>query len=155
MSNKDKPYLRVVRDTDRLTGKQEAFAQQVAKGSVLSDAYREAYNAENMKDKTIWEEACKLAQHPKVSARIKSIQADMETDRRMIALRREEYVLRRLQEEAEGADTSSSKIRALELLGKTTGLFADKTIIENGDNDKTAEQLEDEIAERLAALISD
>ena len=41
-----------------------------------------------MKDKTIWEEACKLAQHPKVSARIKSIQADMETDRRMIALRR-------------------------------------------------------------------
>ena len=47
-----------------------------------------------MKDKTIWEEACKLAQHPKVSARIKSIQADMETDRRMIALRREEYVLR-------------------------------------------------------------
>jgi len=73
----------------------------------------------------------------------------------MIALRREEYVLRRLQEEAEGADTSSSKIRALELLGKTTGLFADKTIIENSDNDKTAEQLEDEIAERLASLISD
>ena len=61
MSKKDKPYLRVVRDTDRLTGKQEAFAQQVAKGSVLSDAYREAYDAENMKDKTIWEEACKLA----------------------------------------------------------------------------------------------
>ena len=79
----------------------------------------------------------------------------METDRRMIALRREEYVLRRLQEEAEGADTSSSKIRALELLGKTTGLFADKTIIENSDSDKTAEQLEDEIAEKLAALISD
>ena len=155
MSKKDKPYLRVVRDTDRLTGKQEAFAQQVAKGSVLSDAYREAYNAENMKDKTIWEEACKLAQHPKVSARIKAIQSDMETDRRMLRLRREEYVLRRLQEEAEGADTSSSKIRALELLGKTTGLFADKTIIENSDNDKTAEQLEDEIAERLASLISD
>ena len=150
--DKGKPYLKVVRDTDRLTGKQEAFAQQVAKGSVLSDAYREAYDAENMKDKTIWEEACKLAQHPKVSQRIKTIQADIEADYRTRALRREEYVLKKLQDEAEHAETDGSRVRALELLGKTVGLFTDKVEIEQ-DTDKTAAELEADLERRLAALL--
>ena len=58
MTQKDKgkgrPYLKVVRDADRLTAKQEAFAQKVAAGAVLSDAYRECYAADNMADKTVW-----------------------------------------------------------------------------------------------------
>ena len=102
-----------------LTGKQEAFAKLVAGGAVLSDAYRECYAADSMKDSTVWSEACRLAQNPKVSARIKDIQADMEADRRTIERRREEWVLKRLSEEADQADNASSRIRALELEGKT------------------------------------
>ena len=45
---KGKPYLKVVRDTDRLTAKQEAFAQRVAAGAVLSDAYRACSAADSM-----------------------------------------------------------------------------------------------------------
>ena len=48
---KGKPYLSVVRDTDRLTAKQEAFAQQVAGGAILSDAYRECYAAQDGLDR--------------------------------------------------------------------------------------------------------
>ena len=125
MTNQDKPkHLTLV--TDSLTGKQESFAQKVAAGAVLSDAYREAYSAENMKDSTVWSEACKLAQHPKVSARVKAIQADIEADHRTRAARREEYVLKRLQEEAEGAETDGARVRALELLGKSVSLFTDR-----------------------------
>ena len=149
---KGKPYLKVVRDTDRLTAKQESFAQKVAAGSILSDAYRESYAAENMADKTVWSEACRLAQNHKVTARIKAIQDENEQSRRVIALRREEYVLKRLQEEAEQAETDGSRVRALELLGKTVGLFTDKVEIEQ-DTDKTAAELEADLERRLSALL--
>ena len=94
-------HLRVVGREDRLTAKQEAFAKQVAGGAVLSDAYRDCYSADGMRDSTIWSEACKLAQNPKVTARVKALQAEMEADRRTIARRREEFVLKRLAEEAD------------------------------------------------------
>jgi phage terminase small subunit len=151
-TNKGKPYLKVVRDTDRLTAKQESFAQKVAAGSILSDAYRESYSAENMADKTVWSEACRLAQNHKVATRIKAIQADIEADHRTRAARREEYVLKKLQDEAEHAETDGSRVRALELLGKTVGLFTDKVEIEQ-DTDKSAAELEQELERRLAGLL--
>ena len=67
MTDKDKgkgrPYLKVVR-ADRLTAKQEAFAQKVAAGAVLSDAYRDCYSAENMANKTVRAEALQACQQP-------------------------------------------------------------------------------------------
>ena len=158
MTQKDKgkgrPYLKVVRDADRLTAKQEAFAQRVAAGAVLSDAYRECYAADNMTDKAVWVEACRLASNPKVTLRVKAIQAEIEADHRTRKARREEYVLKRLQEEAEGAETDGARVRTLELLGKTVGLFTDKVEIEQ-DGDKTAAELEADLEKRLAALLGD
>ena len=43
-----------------LTSKQEKFAQEVASGKTQADAYREAYDAQNMKDATIWKRASEL-----------------------------------------------------------------------------------------------
>lgn len=57
-----------------LTSKQEKFAQAVASGMTQADAYRHAYNAENMADSTIWSRASELAADGKVSGRIKSLQ---------------------------------------------------------------------------------
>lgn len=154
MSDTKKPsHLRLVgANPERLTGKQEAFAQAVAKGAVLSDAYREAYDAERMKDKTIWEEACKLAQNPKVSARVKTLQAEMEEDRRTIERRREEFVLKQLQQEALQADTDGARVRALELLGKTVGLFSDRVEIEQA-GERSAAEIEAELQARLSRLL--
>ena len=151
MANKP-THLKIVAKEQPLTGKQEAFAKLVANGSMLSDAYRECYSADTMKDSTIWSEACRLAQNPKVSARIKDIQADMEADRRTIERRREEWVLKRLQEEADQADNASSRIRALELVGKTVGMFTDR--IEQADTaERPASEIEKELTARLGRLI--
>tara|TARA_Y100000385_G_scaffold241997_1_gene258751 strand:+ start:1828 stop:2289 length:462 start_codon:yes stop_codon:yes gene_type:complete len=145
-------YLKVVGKEQPLTGKQEAFAKLVAGGAVLSDAYRECYSADTMKDSTVWSEACRLAQNPKVSARIKDIQADMEADRRTIERRREEWVLKRLSEEADQADNASSRIRALELVGKTVGMFTDR--IEQAEtSERSASEIEKELKARLDRLI--
>ena len=145
-------HLKIVAKEQPLTGKQEAFAKLVASGSMLSDAYRECYSADNMKSSTLWSEACRLAQNPKVSTRIKDIQADMEADRRTIERRREEWVLKRLQEEADGADNASSRIRALELVGKTVGMFTDR--IEQAEtSERSASEIEKELKARLDRLI--
>ena len=145
-------YLKVVGKEQPLTGKQEAFAKLVASGSMLSDAYRECYSADNMKSSTLWSEACRLAQNPKVSARIKDIQADMEQSHRTRLLRREEWVLKSLQEEAVSADNASSRIRALELVGKTVGMFTDR--IEQAEtSERSASEIEKELTARLDRLI--
>ena len=145
-------HLRVVGKEERpLTGKQEAFAKLVAGGAVLSDAYRECYSADSMKDSTVWSEACRLAQNPKVSARIRSIQADNEQSQRMRLLRREEWVLKSLQEEAVSADNASSRIRALELVGKTIGMFTDR--VEQTDTaERSASDIERELRAKLERL---
>ena len=145
-------HLRVVGKEDRLTAKQEAFAKQVAKGAVLSDAYRECYSAEGMRDSTIWSEACKLAQNPKVSTRVKAIQAEMEEDRRTIARRREEFVLKRLAEEAEQAETDGARVRALELLGKTVSMFTDR-IEQTDTTERSASDIEADLRRRLDRLL--
>jgi len=146
-------HLRLVgADKDKLTAKQEGFAQKVSRGAVLSDAYRECYSADTMKDSTVWTEACKLAQHPKVSKRIKELQEEIEQDRRTIERRREEWVLKRLQEEADQADNASSRIRALELVGKTIGMFTDR--IEQADEtQRTASEIEKELEAKLSRLL--
>ena len=56
-----------------LTAKQEAFCQAVAAGMTQSDAYRAAYDAENMGANPIAVEACRLADDPKVALRLREI----------------------------------------------------------------------------------
>ena len=59
-TGKGKGHLRVVGKEDRLTEKQEAFCQLVAKGKMLAEAYREAGYMPNGSDKTRWEAASRL-----------------------------------------------------------------------------------------------
>ena len=57
-----------------LTAKQEAFAQGIAKGLGQADAYRAAYDADQMKDNTIYRKAGELMNHGLITARIAELQ---------------------------------------------------------------------------------
>ena len=52
-----------------LTAKQEKFVRNLIQGMSQREAYKKSYNAENMTDKTIDEEACRLFNDSKISAR--------------------------------------------------------------------------------------
>ena len=56
-----------------LTPKQEKFIQAIVAGKTQREAYKEAYNATNMKDKTIDENACRLMNNGKVKARYEEL----------------------------------------------------------------------------------
>lgn len=61
----------------KLTAKQEAFAQAIADGLGQADAYRFAYDAENMKDESVYPQASKLMKNPKVATRIGELKAQV------------------------------------------------------------------------------
>lgn len=62
----------------KLTAKQEAFCQAIADGLGQADAYRSAYDAEGMKDISIYPLASKLMKNDKVAARIAELKAQVQ-----------------------------------------------------------------------------
>lgn len=58
-----------------LTPQQEVFAQEVAKGKSLSEAYRTAYKASKMKPETVNDTASKLMANPAITQRVRQLQA--------------------------------------------------------------------------------
>ena len=60
-----------------LTPKQEAFVLEIVKGSSQSDAYRVAFNTNNMKANSIHVNASKLMANTKVALRIKELMAPL------------------------------------------------------------------------------
>ena len=61
----------------KLTAKQEAFAQAIADGLGQADAYRMAYDAESMKDSTIYSKASVLMSDGKIAARVAELKAQV------------------------------------------------------------------------------
>ena len=60
-----------------LTVKQEIFVQRLLEGNTQAEAYRFAYNCENMKDKTIIEKASKLIAQDNVRARYEELKNEL------------------------------------------------------------------------------
>jgi phage terminase small subunit len=59
-----------------LTPKQERFAQKYVELGNASEAYRQAYDAENMSSEAVKVEACRLLQNPNVSLTVLELQEE-------------------------------------------------------------------------------
>jgi len=143
-----------VKDIHGLTPKQEVFVQELLKGSSASDSYRSAYNAKGMKASAIHCEASKLKSSPKVSQRYKTLLKRKEEYALNSSLSLRQLVLENLRKEALNMDNNeSARIRAWELLGKTSdvGLFIER--IETITKDRTPEEVMGEIEEKLEKVL--
>ena len=134
----------------RLTAKQESFARWVASGTcTLSDAYRSAYDAEGMANKTIWQAASRLMGNCKVAARVAELSKAQEAEYLHDGASLRAFVVNGLQIEATQASSPGARVRALELIGKLTEVqaFADVSI------DRTPKRTEAEIEADIADLL--
>lgn len=146
-----------------LTPKREKFAQAVASGMTKADAYRHAFNAENMADKTIHEEASRTAKDRKVSARIKALEKALQESAVIDALWSLELSIKSKRQALKiGIDKGDWRaiIQASESLDKLCGLEpARKVDITSSDGsmspnkrrpfeDLTDEELDEELARR-------
>lgn len=106
-----------------LTAKQEAFVQNIIQGMSQADAYRSAYDASRMTDKTIHEKASLLAGQDKIKARLTELRGKLANEKIMSAQKRMEWLTGLIKsDDASNAD----KIKALDILNKMDGEYVQK-----------------------------
>ena len=134
---------------DKLTIKQEKYAQGLFKGMTQREAYKDAYNCENMTDKTIDEAACRLADDSKVIARIAELTEGL--TKRNVAL--VEKVLNQLSKIAFADIKDMLSYKTVKTLDETattllgTPITTYKTIIDLKDSDKVDGTIIAEVSE--------
>ena len=136
-----------------LTSKQRHFALALGSGAgmSLSDAYREAYQCENMSGAAIRNEASKLAANHDIAMMVETLRAKNERAVSASLVNDREKVLQRLRQWMDDAEpTDTNKLKAAQLLGQTVGMFKDVVETNAGDRDSTS--VAAEIERRLAAL---
>jgi hypothetical protein len=96
-------------------------------------------------------ECTRLMQHPKIALSIR--EGLKAKEQRLLAstLRTKDYVLKKLYSLAEEDIQASSKIRALELLGKSVAMFTD---VQETKETRTSEDVEKELEEKINQLLS-
>ncbi len=124
--------------------KQREFARKVAEGSSLADAYADAYDSSGKRE-TIRREASRLARNPIVAPMIEAESKAIELAQLPSRASRRRWVMERLAKESEiGSD--SSRIRALELIGRSVGAFED-------DESESSESNESDLLASLRARL--
>ena len=137
-----------------LTPKQDAFCHAYLKLGSVSDAYREAYNCEGMKDASIRVEGSKLLASPNISQRLDGMRQEKEQKLVVEGLSLRSRIIDSLLTESEMSENPMARIKALELLGKTVNGFfvGDKVEI---DQTTTINKSEQELEKAVATALSD
>jgi F0F1-type ATP synthase beta subunit len=151
-----KPTLKLVKKESDLTIKQRAFADAIIKGKLGSfkEVYADVYDVTLTKQgkipKWVEVEASRLMANPKVALSIQQGLQRREVNAVASTTRTRSYVLEQLMRESKEAESDSSRIRALELLGKTVNLFSDTLEIKES---RGTHDIEQDIESRIEALI--
>lgn len=109
-----------------LTPKQEAFCLAYLETGNASEAYRRAYNAENMKPETINRNAKALMDNSKIAARLAELRAPA-LKKAQMTLEGHLADLQMLRDKALAADQFSAAITAEIARGKASGVHVEKS----------------------------
>ena len=156
--DKSKPKLKLVDKKDSiLTPKQRAFVDAVVKGKIgtYKECYSKSYDVTLTKTGGIpkWceVEASKLMTNPKIALSIQTALEKRDRSTLSSAVKLRDHVMTQLYKESLEASSDSSRIRSLELIGKTIGFFTDQ--IEVKDN-RSVEDIDEDIETKIMALMS-
>lgn len=105
-----------------LTQKQENFCLEYIKCGNASEAYRRAYNSENMKAETIHVKACELLQDGNVAVRVQELK-DRAESKAIITLEQRKELLSRFAWEEE----PDKAMKAMDLLNKMESVYVQKS----------------------------
>lgn len=133
---------------EELTVKQEKFVQNIVSGMSQRQAYKDAYNAEKMKDETIDVRACELFNEGKIKVRYQELMKKLEDEAIMTARERMIWLSDVVKgnvkhisygnngEAYENEAYISDKLRAVDTLNKMSGEYITK-IEADVNNDTT------------------
>jgi phage terminase small subunit len=107
-----------------LTPKQETFAKNIVLEEMnQADAYRAAYNAENMADDTIYTEASLLCSNPKVAKRMQELRDSLAADDILSAKDRLRWLSGVVMDETE---STKNRLSASDQMNKMQGEYVTK-----------------------------
>ena len=158
MTEEKKPNLKIVSKESDLTIKQRAFVNEIIKGKLGSykEAYAKVYDVTLTKQgnipKWVEVEASKLVANPKIALSIQKAIERKEQSVTASSLRTRNYVIEQLYRESKESDSDSSRVRALELLGKSVALFTDVTEERKA---RDTDEIERDIETKLEQLIAE
>ena len=154
----DRPKLRKdgehkgsdIRRPKPLSARQALFCQRVILGDSLRSAYRSAYGNDTGSDASISASANKLMKDPRIKHILKEAWEETAEHLSEDLAASKRYVLKGLLALSKKATQEGTKLKALELLGKASGLFTpsevqDKAVI-------TADQLKRELSGHMKLL---
>jgi hypothetical protein len=133
-----------------LTAAQLMFCQGVIAGQTLRQAYKDAYPNDTTSDQAISASAWRLSKRPKVARMLEEawgqtvevLADDLAATRR--------WVMRQLVTHSRDDKQEGSRLKALELLGKASGVFTQATVIT--PEAVTADQLKQQLSGHLKLL---
>lgn len=131
-----------------MTPKQEHFARLYVETGNASEAYRQAYNAENMKPETVTNEAYKLLQSPDISAMVDDLKAEAR-QRHRVTVDDLLHELEQVRAVALAAPTPQSSAAVSATMGKAKmlGLLVDKAEI------KAEAEIQEKPQSRIEAIV--
>lgn len=137
---------------EKLTSKQLGFVAAILEGKNQSDAYRQAYDAENMSDKAIHNSAWKMFKNDEICRRIEKGRGAQEQVALHSAASYRADLTKTLHHILLNGTTEANQIRAGEVLGKLehVSAFLDRSTDIPADalaEEEVIEQLEDRLKE--------
>lgn len=129
-----------IEDLPALTDKQYAFVKGLLDGKSASDAYRHAYDAENMADQTVWVRASELRNHSKIAVWLMAAKQAHFGDAKL-SLDKHMLELERLKEMALASGNHGAAIQAEQLRGKACGFYKEQLEVTHHDPIAILEQI--------------
>lgn len=137
-----------------LTDKEFVFVNALLSGKNQSDAYREAYDAENMAPASVWSEASKRRNSPKVTQWLDYI---LENGAEDLTVTKESHIreLESIKRQALAKDNYGAAVQAEQLKGKASGLYTERMEVVGDGSDLATIQsrLKQELGDDLAQAV--
>jgi hypothetical protein len=147
-----KPLEDEVAESKKTTAKMKLFASAVMEGLSPPEAYRKAYDCSNSSNATVIANANRLLNDSRITLLLEPV---FEAKREMVIndeLATRRFIMQELFEHAKNTEKVSDRLRALEMMGKSIGMFNDTG--DRDENDLDVEKLKKELKAKMASMLT-
>lgn len=147
-----KPLEEEVTENKKTTTKMKLFASAIADGLSPAEAYRKVYDCSNSTNATVMANANRLLNDGRITLLLEPV---FQAKREMVIndeLATRRFIMQELFEHAKNTDKVSDKLRALEMMGKSIGMFNDTG--DKDENDLDVEKLKSELKAKMASMLN-
>ena len=147
-----KPNEEEVVESRKTTTKMKLFASAIADGLSPAEAYRKVYDCSNSTNATVMANANRLLNDGRITLLLEPV---FQAKREMVIndeLATRRFIMQELFEHAKNTERVSDKLRALEMMGKSIGMFNDTA--DKDENDLDVEKLKSELKAKMASMLN-